>query len=214
MDLREWKTYQKEYQRNLIKSALREGTEVQFSYSSLFSEEDLQEIREEVDIEDYEEKVEVEEGEEVELSDIEDEESDEVQEVTEFDPDNLGESFDLEIEFDTDIHSLTESNLEAIKDLVFAENFVVIEESSSKAKVVFSRSKGKITKRKKCGKGMRLKGNRCIPQSGTQKAKNRMTGIKIKRAKKALGSKKKKAALKARITKKRVAGRSRNYSGT
>ena len=212
MNLREWKDITIEHQRNLLKDALREGVVV--TSHTLFTEEDIQEIKEEIQIEQFSEEVNVEDGDEVELTDAEDEESDEVQEVTEFDPSELGETFDVEVEFDTDLFEITDSKMEQIKELFFAESFVVIEESPSKAKVVFSRSKGKITKRKKCGKGMRLKGNRCIPQSGTQKAKSRMTGIKIKRAKKALGSKNKKAALKARITKKRVSGRSRNYSGT
>jgi len=180
MNLREWKDITIEHQRNLLKDALREGVVV--TSHTLFTEEDIQEIKEEIQIEQFSEEVNVEDGDEV--------------------------------EFDTDLFEITDSKMEQIKELFFAESFVVIEESPSKAKVVFSRSKGKITKRKKCGKGMRLKGNRCIPQSGTQKAKSRMTGIKIKRAKKALGSKNKKAALKARITKKRVSGRSRNYSGT
>ena len=211
MQLSEWKAIQKEQQRNLIKASLREGIEI--AKSDFFTTEELDEIREEVEIEDFEETVEVEEGEEVELNDFEDDESEEVKEVAEFTPDQLGETFDVEVEIDTDIYNVKDSVMEEIQKVLFAENFVIIEEGN-RAKVVFSRSKGKITKSKKCGPKMKLKGNRCIPQSGTEKAANRMTGIKIKRAKKAMGSAKKKAALKAKITKKRVAGRARNYSGT
>ena len=209
MDLREWKTLQRERQRNLIKSALRVGA---VHESIMFSAEELEEIKEEVEVEQFFETVIVEEGEEVELSDIEDDESEEVQEVTEFDPDELGEEFELEIEFDTDLYEVTDHVMEAVQEYLFAENFIIIDEAQ-KAKVVFSRAKGKITKRKKCGPKMKLKGNKCVPQTGSEKSKNRIQGIKIKRAKKAMGSKKKKAALKAKITKKRVKSRARNYSG-
>jgi len=62
---------------------------------------------------------------------------------------------------------------------------------------------------------MRLAGNRCLPQTGTQKAKMRRAGIKLKRAKRAMGGgAKKKAALKSKITKRRVKGRSRSLANT
>ena len=89
------------------------------------------------------------------------------------------------------------------------------EAQPGRARVIFRRSKGRITKRKRCPRGTRLQGNRCRPQTGTQKARLRRTGIKLKRAKRAMGAGKKKlAALKSRITKKRVKTRSRNYAGT
>ena len=209
MNLREWKDLQLVHHRLKVKTALREG--VESSSASLFSDEEIQEIKEELEIEQFFEEVEVSDGEEIELTDA-DEDDDSVQEVTEFEPDNLGETFDVEVEFDTELFEVTDEKLDQIRQILFAENFVVIEEGS-KASVVFSKSKGKITKKKKCGPGMRLKGNRCIPQTGSQKAKNRMTGIKIKRAKKALGAKNKKAALRAKITKKRVKNRARNFAG-
>lgn len=208
MNLNQWKTMELQRQRNLIKSALREG--VEFTASTVFSNEQIEEIKEELQVEMFYEQVYVED--EIELTEATDEEG-LVQEVTEFDPDPLGESYDVEIEIDTDLYNIDESTLEAIQGVMFAEGFVVIDEAS-KAKVVFTRSKGKISKKKKCGKGMTLKGNKCIPQTGAAKAKNRMLGIKIKRAKKAVGGgAKKKAALKAKITKKRVQSRARNFSG-
>ena len=98
---------------------------------------------------------------------------------------------------------------------MFAEDYeyeVVAE--SNMAKVVFKRSGGTISKKKVCGPGMRLVGKRCLPQAGAQKSKERVKGIKLKRAKKAMGAGlKKKAAIKAKITKKRVKGRTRNFSG-
>ena len=130
----------------------------------------------------------------------------------EFDPHESGQAYDLEVEFDASLYSIDDSVMEAVQELLFAESFTVIEEGS-RAQVVFSRSKGVITKKKKCGPKMKLKGNRCVPQTGTEKAKNRMAGIAIKRAKKSLGSKNKRAALRAKITKKRVQSRARNFSG-
>ena len=62
---------------------------------------------------------------------------------------------------------------------------------------------------------MRLAGNRCLPQTGTQKAKERRKGIKLKRARRAMGGgAKKKAALKGKITKRRVKTRSRSLANT
>ena len=103
-----------------------------------------------------------------------------------------------------------------IRDLFFAEDYEVeVLEESNRAKIVFKRSKGEIVKKKKCGKGMRLVGNRCLPQTGTQKSKERRRGVKLKRAFKAMGKgKKKKAALKRKITTTRVKGRSRNLGNT
>ena len=91
----------------------------------------------------------------------------------------------------------------------------MIDETAGKADVTFTRAGGQISKKKTCKKGFKLKGNKCIPQSGTEKAGNRKLGIKLKRAKKAAGAgAKKKAAIKAKITKKRTAGKSRNFSNT
>jgi hypothetical protein len=103
-----------------------------------------------------------------------------------------------------------------MRDLFMAEDYEVeVIEESKRANIVFKRSKGKIIKKKKCGKGMRLVGNRCLPQTGGQKAKERVKGIKLKRAKRAMGSgKKKKAAIKAKITKRRVQGRARHFGNT
>lgn len=207
MDLKQWKKLELERQRGVLKSALREGKEIQ---SENFTQQELTEMMQEVEIETFCEAVEWDE--EIELTEAVDG-LEEVQDFIEFVPNHLGEEMDLEIEIDTEMYDLNESTLEKICEVVCAESFIVIEESK-RAKVVFKRAKGKIQKRKACGKGMRLQGNRCVPQAGGQKAKNRLRGIKIKRARRALGAgKKKRAALKARITKRRVSGRARNFSG-
>jgi len=88
-------------------------------------------------------------------------------------------------------------------------------EESHAAKIVFKRSKGEVVKKKKCAKGMRLVGNKCLPQTGTQKGEERRRGIKLKRAFKAMGAgKKKKAQIKKKITDRRVKGRARNLANT
>jgi len=154
-----------------------------------------------------------------------------------FIPDEFGELMDVEFEIDgmRDHYDDGVNNYLKIKDAMFADSFDLVnqdlpenaddplehgmttfdEAQPGRARVIFRRAKGRITKRKRCPKGTRLQGNRCIPQTGTQKARLRRTGIKLKRAKRAMGAGKKKlAALKSRITKKRVKTRSRNYAGT
>ena len=60
---------------------------------------------------------------------------------------------------------------------------------------------------------MQLNGRRCLPQTGTKKAKMKKLGIKLKRAKKAMGSAaKRKAARIGKITKKRIKGRNRSLA--
>ena len=154
-----------------------------------------------------------------------------------FIPDEFGELMDVEFEIDgmSDHYDDGVNNYLKIKDAMFADSFDLVDQDlpenaddplehgmttfdeaqPGRARVIFRRAKGRITKRKRCPKGTRLQGNRCIPQTGTQKARLRRTGIKLKRAKRAMGAGKKKlAALKSRITKKRVKTRSRNYAGT
>ena len=154
-----------------------------------------------------------------------------------FIPDEFGVLMDVEFEIDgmRDHYDDGVNNYLKIKDAMFADSFDLVnqdlpenaddplehgmttfdEAQPGRARVIFRRAKGRITKRKRCPKGTRLQGNRCIPQTGTQKARLRRTGIKLKRAKRAMGAGKKKlAALKSRITKKRVKTRSRNYAGT
>lgn len=215
MQLNEWKILQVETQREKLKGILRDGGLFEQSLWSMFSAEEIDEIHEEIEIEQFEEAVEW-DG-EIELTEA-DEFAESPSEILEFVADQFGEKMDVEVEIDTSIYNLTEEVLEAMKELFFAEDYeVILEEAAGKpgkAKVVFKRASGKISKTKKCGPKMMLKGNRCIPQTGTVKAKNRIRGIKIKRAKKTMGGgKKKKAALKAKITKRRVKGRARNYAG-
>jgi hypothetical protein len=215
MNLNEWRILQVETQREKLKGILRDGGMFEKSLWEMFSAQDIDELHEEIEIESFEEAVEW-DG-EIELTEA-DEFAETPSEIFEFVADQSGEKMDVEVEIDTSMYDLTEEVLEAMKDLFFAEDYeVVLDEAAGKAgkaKVVFKRAAGKITKTKKCGKGMSLKGNRCIPQTGTKKAKNRIRGIKIKRAKKTMGGgKKKKAAIKAKITKRRVSGRARNYAG-
>ena len=209
MDLTEWKQAALAEERERVKTALLENNETEVS---LLSPETIEEIKEEIAIEMFREEIQF-EG----TFEIEDliEDFDEVQEDFEFTPNEYGQRMDLEFEIDTDIFNPTYMTLGKIRDLLFAEDYVVKEANDRKAKVVFKRAGGKISKSKKCGPGMKLKGNRCIPQSGTEKAGERKKGIKLKRAKRAMGAgAKKKAAIKAKITKKRVAGRNRSYAGT
>lgn len=135
-------------------------------------------------------------------------------EYFDFIPSQYSEKYDVELEVDLDVIDPSIEFLNSLKEALFAEDYDVIVESE-KANVVFSRAGGEITKKKKCGPGMKLKGNKCIAQTGGEKADNRKQGIVLKRAKRAQGSAvKKKAAIKATITKKRVASKSRNFSGT
>lgn len=180
---------------------------------TFMTDEQIQEVIDEIEIEHFEEEVEF-EG-EINLEEVFICEDTGVETHYEFIPDASGTSMELTLEIEEEF--CTEEKLLAITEVMNADSYEVIEEAGSNkgAQVVFKRAKGKITKSKKCGKGFRLKGNRCIPQTGGQKAKNRMKGIKLKRAKRAMGAgKKKRAALKAKITKKRIKTRARNYSGT
>lgn len=211
MQLNEWKILVVEGKRLQAKARLAEGKQLTTEDTEMLSEEDISELIEEIEIESFSEEVEFDDV--IELTE-ETEGGEELQEIVEFVADQNGDLMDVEVEIDTSIYNLNEQVLNQIKELFFAEAYEVVFEAVGRAKVVFKRSAGKITKKKKCGKGMSLKGNRCVPQTGSKKAKNKIRGIKIKRAKRAMGGgKKKKAALKARITKKRVKARARNYSG-
>jgi hypothetical protein len=193
-----------------VKELIREEKDFD---STILTEEQINDLKEEVLIEDFEEEVLWEEEINLEESFICEETN--VETYLNFVPNLEESSMDLEMEIDEDY--LNEECLDKIVETLYAEGYEILDEAGSNkgAVVVFKRAKGKISKMKKCGKGFRLKGNRCIPQTGSQKAKNRMKGIRLKRAKRAMGmGKKKRAALKAKITKKRVTTRARNYAGT
>jgi len=247
MNLYEWKISKELKAREEVKTLLSLGEDVT---SVLLSEEQIQEIKDEIEIETYCENVEF-EG-EIDLTeayldmdgDADCECPDDAdgcecpQMYFDFLPDELADAMDIEVEV-TDHYDAGIENFLRLKDAMFADDVDYInadlpeetmiseddpfehgitpigEAPAGRARVVFRRAKGRIVKRKKCPKGTRLKGNRCVPQTGTQKAGNRRLGIKLKRAKRAMGSgAKKRAALRGKITKKRVAGRSRNYSNT
>ena len=210
MNLFEWKKEKTETFREQLKHQIREGFGVDSHF--LFSQEEIEDIKEEVFIEDFEEIIE--DFDELSLDPDDLLESSELQESFEFRPSESGMIMDIEAEFSNE-YTLTLESLNKIKDLFFAEDYEIIEEGQMKAKIVFRRSKGGIIKKKLCGKGMRLVGNRCLPQTGTQKSQERRKGIKLKRAKKAMGAgKKKKAAIKATITNRRVKGRARTLGNT
>lgn len=210
-NLFEWKQDKLETFREQLKDQIREGFDVNTHF--LFTEEQIQEVKDEVEIEDFAEIVE--DFEEISLDDDDLFESTDLQEAFEFLPNSDGTLMDIEAEVDLEIADLDESTLEKICGLLFAEEAEIEMIDETRAKIVFKRSKGEVVKKKKCGKGMRLVGNRCLPQTGTQKSKERRKGIKLKRAFKAMGAgKKKKAQIKKKITKRRIAGRARNLANT
>ena len=267
MNLLEWKQYQTQTFREELKKQMMNGASHQTHF--LFSEEQLEEIKQEIEIEQYEETVSF-DG-EIEIDRPLLEKHSEVQEVLDFAPDENGSVMDLVFEFDLNQIDPSINGMNALRELLFAEEYEFVTEEEldeedmcpdaccgkpileckcgpdcehcscyeinnsekelgeeknpaggkkakgkpSRAKVIFKRAKGEVKKKKICGPGMRLAGNRCLPQTGTQKAKMRRVGIKLKRAKRAMGGgAKKKAALKSKITKRRVKGRSRSLANT
>lgn len=210
-NLFEWKKEKTETFREQLKDQIREGFDVNVHF--LFSTEEIEEIKEEILIEDFSEVVE--DFEEIELDEDLDGLS-ELQETFEFLPKSNGSVMDIEVEVDLEIVEMNLLTLGKIRDLFFAEDYEIEEiEESTKAKIIFRRSKGEVVKKKKCGKGMRLVGNRCLPQTGTQKSKERRKGVKLRRAFKAMGAgKKKKAQIKKKITSRRIKGRARNLANT
>jgi hypothetical protein len=246
MNLNEWVKVKEESYRLAAKEAMLAGDDV--VADSILSEEHIQEIKAEIEIETFCEEVDFED--EIDLTEAyldmdqnkdecdcpDDADGCECPEMYfDFLPDKYADMMDIEIET-TDHYDAGIENYLRIRDSIFADDMDVIEADlpeealseddpleygvtpmgeAGRARVVFRRAKGRIVKRKRCPAGSRLKGFRCVPQSGTQKAGNRRLGIKLKRAQRARGAgDKKRAALRGRITKKRVAGRSRNYSGT
>ena len=210
-NLFEWKQDKLETFREQLKDQIREGFDVNSHF--LFTEEQIQEVKDEVEIEDFAEIVE--DFEEISLDDDDLFESTDLQEAFEFLPNADGSLMDIEAEVDLEITDLDESTLEKICGLLFAEEAEIEMIDEARAKIIFRRSKGEVIKKKKCGKGMRLVGNRCLPQTGSQKSKERRKGIKLKRAFKAIGAgKKKKAQIKKKITKRRTQGRARNLANT
>ena len=239
MNLLEWKQYQTQTFREELKRQMHAG--VGHDTHFMFSSDQLEEMKLEVEIEQYEETVSF-DGELVIEEPIEN--HSEVQEVYDFAPRENGTVMDLVFEFDLNQIDPSVNGMNALKELLFAEEYEFINEEElsegedldgediseaeknppggkkakgkpSRARIVFKRAKGEIKKKKICGPGMRLAGNRCLPQTGTQKAKERRKGIKLKRARRAMGGgAKKKAALKGKITKRRVKTRSRSLANT
>lgn len=235
MNLSEWKQYQTLSFREDLKTQMREG--IEFASHFLFSESELEDIRQEIVIESFEEVVEF--TDELDLEESLIENLSDIQEILDFVPNEDGSTMDLVFEIDLSLIDPSVNSLNKLKEHLFAEDYEmeIIEEDecedcgkvhegdcdtdsvnenkAGRAKVIFKRAKGEVKKKKICGPGMRLAGNRCIPQTGSQKAKERRKGIKLKRAKKAMGAgAKKKATLRGKITKRRVKGRSRSYGNT
>lgn len=243
MNLKEWQSSKVEKFRSEIKEAIRSGDEYDARFFTeedireITEEVEIEEFMEPVN---FEESIELDEYFETDLNDTdcecpEDEDGCVCPEVFyDFIPDEYGEMMDLEFElYNPDVEDAGIEQYLKIKDAIFADDYDYFEADIQEsvedpledgmvamgergaAKVVFRRSKGQIVKRKRCPRGSRLKGNRCVPQGGTQKALNRRRGIKLKRAFKAMGTgAKKRAQVKRRITQRRVQGRARNYANT
>lgn len=227
-----------EKQKSIVIEQLNSNVSVD---NSIFTDKEIEDIKEENninnyfeyieedidDVEDYENSLNVQDEEED--CGCESHESDEECQCPEyyldFVPMEDGDDIDLQygIEDRTGYHDGIKDYI-AMKDALFAEDYEVYEDidfdkdgnefiTEGAAQVIFRRAKGKIIKKKKCGPGMRLAGRRCLPQTGTQKASMKKLGIKLKRAKKAMGSAaKRKAARIAKITKKRIKGRNRSLA--
>ena len=212
MNLKEWKVKNSEELKQEAKAFAESGDTDRAV--RLVPEEILEEIKQELVIENYSEIVE--DFEELDLTLEEICEETGLVEQYQFVPDEFGQKMDITIQVDESVINEKLMNLADVKDLFFAEDFdFEIDEKTGKADVTFTRASGKIQKKKTCKKGFKLKGNKCIPQTGTDKAGNKKLGLKLKKAKRAMGAgKKKKAALKAKITKKRTAGKARNFSNT
>ena len=209
MNLSEFKNKTLAEERQRVLNSIIEGDDIE----TILSEEEVEEIREEWEVTSFSEAVDFEGEFEIERDLLP--EFDELQEQYTFEPDSAGKKMDLEMEIDLNVFEPSFEVMTKIKEHFFAEDWDITENDDRKAKVTFKRASGDIQKVKKCGPGMKLKGNRCVPQSGTEKAGERKKGIKLKRAKRAMGAgAKKKAAIKAKLTKKRVSGRNRSYAGT
>ena len=210
MNLLEWKQYQTQTFREELKRQMHAG--VGHDSHFLFSEDQMEEMKQEVEIERFEETVSF-DG-EIDLDPVLIENHSEVQEVYDFTPDEDGTVMDLVFEFDLNEIDPSVNSMNALKNLLFAEEYeieLISEEDMcpdaccgmpvsectcgpdcehcecyeinkkeeelgeeknpaggkkakgkpSRAKVVFKRAKGEVKKKKICGPGMRLAGNRC-----------------------------------------------------
>lgn len=213
--LLEWKNLKKIEESQKVKTQIREGNEDVTSL--ILTEEEIELCKEEIVIEDYSEIVEFTD---IDLEEETIDEETKIHQIYEFVPNALGRELDVVCEMDMEVfeQAIYSTNMNRIKELFFAEDYefeIIGEAGDRTAKVVFKRAKGEISKKKVCGPGMKLKGKKCIPQTGTQKAKEKKKGIKLKRAKRAMGGgAKKKAAIQAKITKRRTQSKARNFSGT
>lgn len=206
MNLTEFKNKALTEQKDYFKGLLSEGKELP---QTQIAEEAFQEYL----IETFSERVEV-----LDQIDLTEETVNENGLIEHFDfvPSVLGEEYDIELEIDLTVIDPSIDFLLALKESLGAKDYdIEFLEEGEKAQVVFSKTNGNIEKKKKCAPGTKLKGNSCVAQTGSEKAINKKQGIVLKKAKRAQGAAvQKKAALKAQITKKRVASKARNYSGT
>lgn len=205
LSLTEWKLKTVAEEKQYYKEMLSEGKELpkaflaEEAYEEYLIETFSQVVTESVV--DLTEEVEIENG---------------LVEYFDFVPSPIGEKYDIEMEVDLTVIDPSVDFFLQLKEALYAEDYdVEYIEEAEKAQVVFSRGSGGIEKKKKCAPGLKLKGNKCVAQAGTEKAQNKKQGIKLKKAQRARGAAdKKKAAIKAQITKKRVSSKARNYSGT
>ena len=208
LSLNEFKLKAEKEEKDYYKSLLSEGKELPNGFLA-------EEAREEYLIETFSEVIWVET--EIDLTETTEIEGG-LLEVYDFVPGPSAEKFDIIVEVNAELVSV--ATLDGIKEAIGAVSYDILEDldklaEAENAKVVFNRAGGNIKKVKKCAPGTKLKGNKCVSQGGSEKAGNKRKGIQMKKAIRARGAAdQKKAAIKAKITKKRVANKSRNYSGT
>ena len=130
MNLLEWKQYQTQTFREELKRQMHAG--VSHDTHFLFSDEQLEEMKQEVEIERFEETVTF-DG-EIDLDPQLIENHSEVQEVFDFVPNEEGQVMDLVFEFDLNVIDPSINSMNALRELLFAEDYEMemIEEESIK----------------------------------------------------------------------------------
>ena len=116
MNLLEWKKYQTKTFGEELKKQMHNGIGHETHF--LFSDSQLEEMRQEVEIEKFEETVEFDGEFEVDIKLIEN--HSEVQEVYDFAPDEDGSVMDLVFEFDLSEIDPSVNGMNALKELLFA----------------------------------------------------------------------------------------------
>ena len=124
MNLLEWKQYQTQTFREELKKQMMNG--VSHDTHFLFSEEQLDEIKQEIEIEQFEETVSFDGELEIDRPLIEG--HSEIQEVLDFVPDEDGSVMDLVFEFDLNEIDPSINGMNALRELLFAEEYEFVTE--------------------------------------------------------------------------------------